>query len=117
MPTLKLRLDDLQVTSFETTDHPGTRGTVVAHDATAPGTLWAQLSCDPRVGSCGTCLTNYPDCLQETNYLTCGVTCASCAASCADPYTCDANSTCAGFPTCADTCWQTCFRCIPPAEP
>jgi hypothetical protein len=114
MPTMKLRLDDLQVTSFATTPGNGPPGTVVGHDGTAPtppGTF-GEVSCAIWQGSCGTCPTGRQTCFDcETQYNTCGASCASCAVSCADPYTCDAMSTCLAFPTCSETCYQTCFRC------
>lgn len=110
MRTLKLHLDDLQVTSFDTSPAAGARGTVVGHDVeAAPPDSWYDKSCQMWVGTCGTCPSdNIATCFGcETAYDTCGVTCASCAASCAAQETCY-DVTCFGYYTCAKTCWNTC---------
>ncbi|HEU0297979.1 MAG TPA: hypothetical protein VFR37_00955 [Longimicrobium sp.] len=103
---LKLHLADLQVTSFETNPAAGAAGTVVGHDGKAP--TGAEVTC--QFWTCNGCQTGGCD----TEYLSCGVSCQSCVESCGALDTCDAMATCLAYPSCADTCWQTCFRCPVP---
>lgn len=108
MRMLKLHLDDLQVTSFAVSPVTDAVGTVVGHGKAPPPTgaeatcqYWTCVEC-PSGNSCNGC---------ETHHLSCGVSCQSCVASCGALDTCDAMATCLQYPSCADTCWDTCFRC------
>jgi hypothetical protein len=82
---LKLKLDDLQVKTFETTAVPTEKGTVFGEQCTCPGAATCDASCN------GTC--------EET---IAGPTCnVSCGYSCVDYTPCN-EFTQAG--TCYDTC-------------
>ena len=102
---LKLRLDDLQVDTFQTTSAPKQKGTVFGEQCTC----YTQCTC-PGCPSCA----NYATCDASCNGTcgascngTCGATCdASCYGSC--DYSCDCASdatcdyTCAGYVTALD---------------
>jgi hypothetical protein len=103
MHKLKLRLDDLQVDTFQTTVVQKEKGTVFGEqctchtqctcpgcptcDATCNGTCAASCNgtcngCNPSGATCGA------TCYEDTCYDTCAASCASCRFSCDDMYTC-----------------------------
>lgn len=86
MSKIKLRLDTLQVDTFQTAGSPdAARGTVQAHAITG--------------------FTSYCQCAYATNYGTCQ---ASCADTCGGPtcdYPCQTADTC--YLTCRDACAWT----------
>jgi hypothetical protein len=99
MPKLKLRLDDLQVDTFQTTTVRKEKGTVFGEQCTChtqctcPGCPTCYASCNGTCdASCnGTCATTC-GCNEATNgdtcYDTCAVSCVSCDFSCDDMYSC-----------------------------
>jgi hypothetical protein len=90
MQKLKLRLDDLQVDTFQTTSSQKQKGTVFGEQCTC----YTQCTCP-----------GCPSCYASCNG-TCDATCnGTCDASCNG--TCDAS--CNG--TCGDTCNYTCESC------
>ena len=106
MQKLKLRLDDLQVDTFQTTPVEKQKGTVFGEQCTCrtqctcPGCYTCDASCN---GTCGASCNG-----------TCGATCdASCYGSC--DYTCDCsnfscNYTCDGYATMPDNRYD-CVMC------
>lgn len=89
----KLKIEELRVDSFTTTETPAGRRTVHAYDSPhtynyescSPGCVWTNfISCQPT-----TC--------EETYGITCPATC--------DPLVCSENFTCPwGYPTCNEDC-------------
>lgn len=86
----KLRLDDLEVESFRTTEAPSFRGTVKgqANDADAASIFIISI-CDSCDGSCAPVHT----CVMDT--------------TCAPEHTCNPDATCAPEYTCKDSCHCT----------
>ena len=98
MKKLKLRLDDLQVDSFQTTMVRKEKGTVFGEQCTCrtqctcPGCPTCDASCN---GTCGA---------------SCNGTCdASCYGTCGDTCDCVSNDTC--YDTCAGSCGTCQFSC------
>jgi hypothetical protein len=96
MPKLKLRLDDLQVDTFQTTTVRKGKGTVFGEQCTCqtqctcPGCPTCYASCNGTCdASCnGSCECPVDATYGDTCYDSCAVSCATCQFSCDDMYTC-----------------------------
>lgn len=87
MQKMKLRLDDLRIDSFSTSDAKGEHGTVHGHDCVTctnacncNGTAATDCGCGSNTCYCGTAYTDCGDCELSRdggNYLTCAVECFS----------------------------------------
>ncbi len=64
MKKLSLKLDDLQVASFDTGETGEDRGTVHGHDHSRPPHDTCRNTCD--------CITNYNTCLEPCGTTLCG---------------------------------------------
>jgi hypothetical protein len=103
MNKLKLRLDDLQVDTFQTTSVSKQKGTVLGEQQCTCYTACGQNTCP----GCPTCDASCNGTCGASCNGTCGATCdASCYGSC--DYTCDCPSaatcdyTCSGYATALD---------------
>jgi hypothetical protein len=105
MNKLKLRLEDLQIDSFSTTQVRKEKGTVYGElctcytQCTCPGCPTCYASCNGTCdASCnGTCDASCDGTCGGTGAASCDFTCATCFQSCDGGYTCD--PTCAGWAT------------------
>jgi hypothetical protein len=96
MQKLKLRLDDLQVDTFQTTAPRREKGTVFGEQCTCytqctcPGCPTCDASCNGTCNaSCnGTCDDTCGATGNDTCYDTCAASCGTCQFSCDDMYTC-----------------------------
>ena len=89
MNKLKLRLDDLQVDTFQTTSAPKQKGTVFGEQCTC-WTYCGQNTCP----GCPTCNASCNGSCDVSCNGSCAVTCdASCYGTC-DGYTCDYSCEC-----------------------
>ncbi len=87
----KLKLEDLAVESFETTDDENSHGTVYAEQCTCP----TNCTCP----GCNTCDPSYCDTACQTCPNTCYGSCyGSCGNTC--DYTCVGNATCSWNTNC-----------------